>query len=109
MNTDFNPSELNRRDAERLKRYGELLDFYHGIHWDGRDRRNEKRLTFNYAKVFVDKVTSYLMSGVRYAAEPLGDTSKGGGAVKNLEAALSLVVEDNNLEQLFLEPDIRLI
>ncbi|MFC1953787.1 hypothetical protein ACFLWR_06655 [Chloroflexota bacterium] len=76
MNEEFNPAELNRRDTERLKKYRELLDFYHGSHWEGRERRNEKRLTFNYAKVFIDKVTSYLMSGTQIAVESVEDTSE---------------------------------
>ncbi|MBK6320295.1 MAG: hypothetical protein IPF51_16325 [Dehalococcoidia bacterium] len=33
-----------------------------GRQWPGRARRGE-RLTFNYAKAFVDKVTSYLLNG----------------------------------------------
>lgn len=106
MSEEFNPSELKRRDAERLKQYRELLDFYHGIHWDGRDRRNEKRLTFNYAKVFIDKVTSYLMSGVHYAVEPVEDTDGARVRAKKAETALYRVAEDNNLEQLDLETEL---
>ena len=67
MSEGFNPADLNRRDMDRIKGYKELLDFYHGAHWEGRERRGEKRLTFNYAKVFIDKVTSYLMSGIHFA------------------------------------------
>ena len=106
MSEDFNPAELKRRDGERLKQYGDLLDFYHGVHWDGRDRRNEKRLTFNYAKVFIDKVTSYLMSGVHYTAEPTEDTDGAKAAARKAETALYRVAEDNNLEQLDLETEL---
>ena len=31
MTEEFNPAELKRRDSERLRRYRELLDFYHGL------------------------------------------------------------------------------
>ena len=31
MTEAFNPAELKRRDSERLRRYRELLDFYHGL------------------------------------------------------------------------------
>ena len=106
MNEDFHPAELKRRDTERFKRYKELLDFYQGIHWEGRDRRNEKRLTFNYAKVFIDKVTSYLMSGVHFTAEPVEDTGEARATAKRAEAVLFQVAEDNNLEQLDLETEL---
>ena len=29
------PAQLVQRDRERLKGYQELLDFYHGKHWEG--------------------------------------------------------------------------
>jgi len=106
MNGDINPAELNRRDTERLKRYKELLDFYHGIHWEGRERRSEKRLTFNYAKVFIDKVTSYLMSGTLNTVEPPEDTEEARARAGKAEAALRKVAEDNNLEQLDFETEI---
>ena len=41
MSEAFNPAELKRCDLERLKGYRELLDFYHGSHWEGRERRGE--------------------------------------------------------------------
>ncbi len=106
MNEDFNPQELGRRDIERLKRYKELLDFYHGIHWEGRERRGEKRLTFNYAKVFIDKVTSYLMSGVHFTVEPVEDSDEARARAKRAQLALEEVYEDNNLEQLDFETEI---
>lgn len=51
------PSQLNRIDTERLKGYKVLLDFYSGMQWVGRERRGERHLTFNYAKVFVEVKT----------------------------------------------------
>jgi len=106
MGEDFNPAELIRRDTDRLKRYRELLDFYHGVHWEGRERRGEKRLTFNYAKVFIDKVTSYLMSGTHFVVEPIEDTDEARARAEKAEAALYQVYEDNNLEQLDFETEI---
>jgi hypothetical protein len=87
-----------------MKQYKEMLDFYHGVHWEGRDRRGEKRLTFNYAKVFIDKVTSYLMSGIHINVET-PDKSDSVKAEK-AEAALARVYEENNLEQLDFETEI---
>jgi len=106
MNEGFNPAELARRDSERIKGYKELLDFYHGIHWEGRERWGEKRLTFNYAKVFIDKVTSYLMSGAKFAVEPVEDSEEARARAQRAEAALYQVYQDNNLEQLDFETEI---
>jgi len=70
MRDEFKPVELNRRDNDRMRRYRELLDFYQGIQWPGRERAGEKHLTFNYARVVVDKIASYLMSGVKFVVDP---------------------------------------
>ena len=104
MSEGFNPTELARLDLDRLKGYQELLDFYHGVQWEGRERRGEKRLTFNYAKVVVDKVTSYLMSGINFAVESVEDSDE--AKALKAEAALYRVYEDNNLEQLDFETEV---
>ncbi len=106
MSEGFNPAELTRRDTDRLKSYKEHLDFYHGVHWEGRERRGEKRLTFNYAKVFVDKVTSYLMSGTNFAVDSVEDSDEARVKAQKAEAALYQVYEDNSLEQLDFETEI---
>jgi len=97
---------LTRRDVDRIKGYRELLDFYHGIHWPGRAFRGEKRLSFNYSKVFVDKVTSYLVSGINFAVDALQDSDEARAKARRAEAALYKVYEDNNLEQLDFETEI---
>jgi len=97
-------AQLNRLDIDRLRGYRELLDFYHGRQWEGGERRGEKRLTFNYAKVFVDKITSYLMSGINFAVDAVEDSDE--AKARRAEAALRQVYEDNNLEQLDLETEI---
>ena len=106
MSQDFNPAELARRDMDRIKGYQELLDFYHGGHWEGRARWGEKRLTFNYAKVVIDKVTSYLMSGANFAVDPVEDSDEARGRAQKAEAALYHVYQDNGLEQLDFETEI---
>ena len=106
MNEGLVPAQLNQRDGDRIKGYRELLDFYHGIHWQGRERRGEKRLTFNYAKVFVDKVTSYLMSGISFVVEPVADSDEARVKARRAEQVLHRVYEENNLEQLDLETEI---
>jgi hypothetical protein len=97
-------SQLNRQDVERLRRYRERLDFYQGQQWQGRERRGEKRLTFNYAKVFIDKVSSYLMSQVNFAVDAIDDLAE--AKARQAEAALNEVYQENNLEQLDLETEV---
>ncbi len=106
MNETSIPMQLTHRDLDRIRRYKELLDFYQGKQWEGRDRRGGKRLTFNYAKVFVDKITSYLMSGVNFAVDAIEDSDEARSKAQRAEAALYQVYEDNNLEQLDLETEI---
>ncbi|GAI27686.1 unnamed protein product [marine sediment metagenome] len=106
MNEAFIPTQLARKDMDRVKNYKELLDFYHGIHWEGRAIRGEKRLTFNYAKVLIDKVTSYLMSGINFAVDAIEDSDEARARAQRAEAALYRVYEDNNLEQLDFETEI---
>ncbi len=106
MKEDFRPGDLNRRDTDRMRRYRELLDFYQGIQWQGRERLGEKRLTFNYARVVVDKMASYLMSGVKYVVDPMQDSEEGRDKARRAEAALHQVYEENGLEQLDFETEI---
>jgi hypothetical protein len=79
-------SQLDRLDTERMSGYKRLLDFYYGIQWVGRERWGERRLTFNYARVFIEKITSCLMSGISYAVEPVDDSDK---AKNNASRAVS--------------------
>jgi hypothetical protein len=51
------PQKIARMDTERLRAYRENLDFYGGAQWVGTPRRRERRLTFNYARTFIDKIT----------------------------------------------------
>ena len=57
------PLQLRAIDQDRLRHYRENLAFYEGEQWAGRARRGERRLVLNYAKAFVDKITSYLLEG----------------------------------------------
>ena len=84
------PHSLQNKDLDRLRAYRENLDFYNGIQWlpDSSGRRRERRLTFNYAKVFIDKITSYLMSGVSFVVEPAEDTAKERERAERAEYAL---------------------
>ena len=106
MNDGFNPTELKQHDLDRLKGYKGLLDFYHGHQWPGYRGRGEKQLTFNYAKVVIDKVTSYLMSGNNLTVRAVEDSDEARAEAKRAEAALRRVYEENNLEQLDFDTEI---
>jgi len=97
--------KLARTDLERMRKYQELLDFYNGRQWEGRERRGERRLIFNYARVFVEKITSYLMTGMSFEVEPAGDGEDARDAARRAEQAVYTVYEDNRLEQLDLETE----
>jgi hypothetical protein len=108
MAIDENPiiQQLAQKDRDRIRGYADLLDFYHGEHWRGASIRGEKRLTFNYAKVLVDKVTSYLMSGVNCAVDPVEEADQTKAQAQKAEAAIYQVYEANNLEQLDFDTEI---
>jgi hypothetical protein len=99
-------NQIAARDQERIRGYRELLEFYQGKHWPGRERWGEKRLTFNYARVFIDKITSYLMSGVNFTVEAVQDTPEACNRAEQAEKILAEVYEANNLEQLDFETEI---
>lgn len=100
------PQEIARMDEERLRRYRANLDFYHGKQWMGTARRRERRLTFNYARAVVDKVTSYLMTGLDFAVDPPEPTPEGEALARRTEAALRRVHDENNLDQLDFETEL---
>jgi len=99
-------AQMAKMDVERMKRYKELLDFYNGRQWEGHERRGERRLVFNYARVFVEKITSYLMTGINFTVDPYDDSDAAGTAARKAEAAIYQVYAENQLEQLDLETEI---
>jgi hypothetical protein len=99
-------AKLDKIDLERIKGYQGLLDFYNGRQWEGRERRGERRLVFNYARVFVEKITSYLMSGISFNVEPYDDSEEARANARRAERAIYRVYGENQLEQLDLETEI---
>ncbi|MBA4179510.1 MAG: portal protein [Anaerolinea sp.] len=94
-------------DEDRLRRYRENLAFYEGRQWPGRARRGERRLTFNYAKAFADKVTSYLLNGGSIQVEASdGETAVGRDRARAAERVLREVESDNALAQLDFETEL---
>lgn len=98
--------KLARADIDRIRGYQGLLDFYNGRQWEGRERRGERRLIFNYARVFVEKITSYLMTGMGFNIEPVNDTEAAITTAGKAESAIYKVYAENHLEQLDLETEI---
>jgi hypothetical protein len=99
-------AQLARMDLPRMKGYKELLDFYFGKQWEGKGRWHERRLTFNYAKVFIEKITSYLMGDISFAVDPYEDSAQAREQARRAEAVLHKVYSENCLEQLDLETEI---
>ncbi|MBI5949046.1 MAG: phage portal protein [Chloroflexi bacterium] len=94
-------------DEDRLRRYRDNLDFYEGRQWQGRARRGERRLTFNYARAFVDKITSYLLEGASIQVEARdGDSPEGRARARAAETALREVESANGLAQLDFETEL---
>jgi len=102
--TDFTPSSLNRLDITRLASYRANLDFYRGSQWQQTSRH--RQLVFNYAKVSIDKVTSFLMQGLGFACYPSEETDELKARVRKAEQLLRQVYEQNNLQQLDYETEI---
>ena len=105
---DFLPSTLPRRDLERMAAYRRNLDFYRGDQWETRSRG--RQLVFNYARVAVDKVTSYLVSGLGSACYPDDPATAHDPAVKEridrAEALLQRVRDENGLDALDYETEV---
>ena len=102
--TSFNPGQLARRDNDRLAAYKSNLDFYQGSQWQTSSRN--RQLVFNYARVAIDKITSYLMQGLTSACYPQENTEQAKARVNAAEQLLSVVYQQNNLQQLDWETEL---
>ncbi|MDZ4278726.1 MAG: phage portal protein [Dehalococcoidia bacterium] len=100
------PQQIARMNLGRLRGYGELLAFYQGDQWPGPLRRRERRLIFNYAKAFVEKTTSYLMSGMHSVVDAEDESPDAAERARRAEVALQEVSEQNNLAQLDFDTEI---
>ncbi len=105
----FLPSSLVRKDTERLAAYRRNMDFYCGSQWEARSR--QRQLVFNYARVAVDKVTSYLVSGLGttcYPADSAAATGDSGmnARIERVESVLREVRDANGLDALDYETEI---
>ena len=104
--TAFVPSSLDKRDSERRENYRRNLAFYNGEHWSGRTRGRERRLTFNYARAAVEKVTSYLMADIRSTVPPVDSSPEEQERARRAELLLADIAEVNSLDQLDFDSEI---
>ena len=101
---EFVPSQLNRMDTARLAAYKTNLDFYSGSQWQQTSRN--RQLVFNYAKVTIDKVTSFLTQGLGFACYATQDTPELQARVRTAEHLLRQTFDQNNVQQLDYETEI---
>ena len=87
--TGFNPQSLSQLDRSRFADYKANLDFYSGEQWP--EKSKHRQLVFNYAKIAIDKVTSYLMEGLNFACEPAEDADKAKELVRLLHEEAKVI------------------
>ncbi len=101
------PLQLRALDQDRLRRYRRHLAFYEGDQWEGRARRGERRLVLNYAKAFVDKITSYLFEGHALQVRPYDPLDRAATErARRAEQAWRAVEAANGLERLDFETEL---
>ena len=100
------PQQLEQRDTARLRAYRDNLSFYLGAHWPGAGRRHERRLTFNYVRTFVHKLTAALMAGQHVAVEPSDDSAAAAARAAAARRVLLDAAEANDLQELDFETEM---
>src|SRR4030042_483329 len=101
---NFTPQSLSQLDRSRISEYKANLDFYNGEQWA--DKSKNRQLVFNYAKIALDKLTSYLMEGLNFACEPVEDTDKAKVLARSAEKVIYEVYQQNNLQELDYETEV---
>ena len=94
-------NKTDNRAAGRRRRYRELLELYHGRQTARPGGAGEPGLNCNYAAAAVDKLTAYLMNGLRVRAAG-ADADR----VRRAQELLDGCVLDNRLERLDYETEI---
>jgi hypothetical protein len=93
--------------AGRQARYARYRAFYLGEQWEDAPAPGERRLTFNYARAFVNKAASYLLGKpVSYGATPSGARARSEAGARAVEAFLREVSAANDLAGLDLDTAI---
>ena len=94
--------DLEQVDRQRLEGYQRYLGFYNGEQWPQwqLSRAGHRLLVMNYIRTIIDKLTSYLMSGMTFALS--GDSPE---QVSAAERALHRVYHQNSLSALDMETE----
>ena len=100
------PQQLTRLDLGRRRGYAELLSFYQGDQWPRPLRRRDRRLVFNYAKAFIEKTASYLMSGMHTVVDAADESPEEDERARRCERAIAEVYDQSNLAQLDFDTEI---
>jgi len=101
---NFTPQSLSQLDRSRFSDYKANLDFYNGDQWP--ERSKHRQLVFNYAKIAIDKLTSYLMEGLNFACEPVEATDKAKELARAAEKVIYDVYLGNSLQELDYETEV---
>lgn len=100
------PRQLDQRDADRLRRYREYLDYHEGRRGGLRrpTRPGDRTLVFNYARSIVEKGAAYLVTehGSEVSAAPGVDAAM----LADAERLLREAWEANDLARLDAETEI---
>jgi hypothetical protein len=93
---DFKPTDLVNLDKDRLAAYKLNLDFYNGNQW--LQSVLKRKLVLNYAKITIDKITSFMMKELNYSLQPLPGINA--TIAKQAEDLIYTVLEQNNVHEL---------
>ncbi|MCJ7654951.1 MAG: phage portal protein, partial [Dehalococcoidia bacterium] len=104
MTTTFTTQSLAQLDRSRISEYKANLDFYNGEQWT--EKGKNRQLVFNYAKIAIDKLTSYLTEGLNFACEPAEATDKDKVQARSAEKVIYDVYQANNLQELDYETEV---
>jgi len=104
------PKLLAALDKPRLAAYARNLRFYQGEQWPAqRQGSGARRLTLNYARTLIDKVTSYVTADVRLEVRPptlTGQPTEAQlAAAREAELVLAGIADENGLERLDYETE----
>lgn len=96
------PDLLRKTDLERTAAYKRNLDFYNGEQWPRQRnrRRDATKLTFNYARAVIRKLTAYTMQGRSVNVEPADDTPAASAAAAAAEQAIEAIHSANHADRL---------
>jgi hypothetical protein len=100
------PQQLANIDITRRTHYVDLLNFYTGRQWTTPALRNERRLTLNYAKTIVQKITSYLITNLYISVVPHSHSAEDIALADAAQDALDAIADANNLDALDFDTEL---